>query len=438
MDKQRNVIHPLSGIAPLPEFELWSVPPTQTSVLHDIVTDVRPLAAVSSSQPIEFIVNTAVDEYINLSETYLYIKARVRLSREDKLDPVKVDWDSVVPAQYFLHSIFSQCELKIGDKEITLSPQTYHYRAFIDALLAFSTSAKRSYMSACMWTTTKAARNECIKPSTDIGREGKWFQMEGRLHTDLTFQPKNLVGGLELRVKLIPNDPKFYFTCNDGLSPSLEIVEAVLRVRKAKVSPHLTATHNQVLRESNARYAITRSEVRYQGIPKGQLDAILDNVIRGQMPRRIFVFLVDTQTFNGSLSKDPFNFKHFDVNFACAYIDGTQYPSSPYAPDFNDGLYMREFMSLYVTLNQNRTDTYTDLDYQSFGRDKTIFAFDFAPDLSNGPGASGHANCLTNGTLRLHFRFKRQLPEAVNVLIYCEFDNMIEIDANRNAHTNYN
>ena len=438
MEKQRIVIHPLSGIAPLPEFELWSVPPTQTSVLHDIVTDVRPLAAVSASQPIEFIVNTAPDEYINMSETYLHLKARVRLSREDKLEPAKADWDSVVPAQYFLHSIFSQCELRIGDKEVTLSPQTYHYRAFIDALLAFSTSAKRSYMSASMWNTSKAVRNETVRPSAEATKEGRWFQLEGRLHTDLTFQQKNLIGGVELRIKLIPNDPKLYFTCNEGLLPSLEIVEAVLRVRKAKVSPSLLATHSQVLEDANARYAITRSEVRYQGIPRGQLDAILDNVIRGQMPRRIFVFLVDTQTFNGSYSKDPFNFKHFDVNFACAYIDGTQYPSTPYSPNFDDGLYMREYMALYIALNQNRTDTYTDLDYKSFANDKAIFAFDFAPDLSNGPGSSGHANCLTNGTLRLHFRFKRQLPEAVNVLIYCEFDNMIKIDANRNAHTNYN
>ena len=435
MDGLRDVIHPLSGIAPLPQFELWSVPPTQVSSKNDIQTDVRPLAAVSSSQPTEFIITSAMDEYVNMSETYLYIRARVKLSREDKIDPVMADWDSLLPAQYFLHAIFSQCEIKIRDKEITLAPQTYHYRAYLDALLGFSADAKRTHLATSMWSSN-AERNEAVRPAND-GKEGRWFELMGRLHTDLTFQDKHLLGGVELRIKLVPNDPKFYFSCNEGLSPTLEIAEAVLKVRKAKIYPSLLAAHNQALADANARYAITRTEVRYQGIPRGQLDAILDNVIRGQMPRRIFVFLVDTQTFNGSYSKDPFAFRHFDVNFVCAYIDSTQYPSTPYTPDFNENLYAKEFMALYVTLNQNRTDTYMDIDYRSFAVNNTIFAFDFAPDLSNGPGSSGHVNCLTNGTLRLHFRFKRQLPSSVNVLVYCEFDSMIEIDRHRNAFTNY-
>src|SRR5439155_20788281 len=99
MDGQRDVIHPLSGTAPLPQFELWSVPPTQVSVLKDIVSEVRPLSTLSANQPIEFIVQSAIDEYINLKETYLYVKARVKLSKDDRTDPKKTDWDSVYPIQ---------------------------------------------------------------------------------------------------------------------------------------------------------------------------------------------------------------------------------------------------------------------------------------------------------------------------------------------------
>ena len=437
MDGQRTTIHPLSGIAPLPQFELWSVPPTQISCAKDIPTYVRPLSTLASNQPIEFIVGSAIDEYINFSETYIYVLCRVKLSRTDKTPVLKEDWDSLIPCQYFLHSIFSQCDIKIGDKEVTLSPQTYHYKAFMEAFLGFSSDAKKTFLRASLWTETDKERNSIVRPAVE-SKYGKYFAMMGRLHLDLTFQEKHMIGGSEVRIKLNPNDPKFYFTCGESVVPELEFSEVILKVHKTKVTPSLVSAHMAAVAENPTRYAITRTEVRYQGIPQGQLDAMLENVIRGQMPRRIIVFLVDTTTFNGSLTLDPYFFKHFDVNYVAAYIDGVQYPSHPYTPEFTDGIYTREYMELFCALNQNRSDTYTDMTMDTFGNGKTMFAFNFAPDLSNGPGAAGHVNCLTRGTLRLHFRFKRQLSQAVNVLIYCEFDNMIEVDVNRNAKTNFN
>lgn len=384
MDAQRTTIHPLSGIAPLPQFELWSVPGTQISVSRDIVTEVRPLSTVSANQPIEFVINSAIDEYINFGETYLYLKCRVKLNKKDKKAITKENWDSVIPAQYFLHSIFSQCDIKIGDKEVTLAPQTYHYKAFIEDLFGFTAAAKKTFLRAILWTKTDAERNTVVRAKNDDSPEGKWFEMMGRLHLDMTFQEKFLIGGAEVRIKLNPNDPKIYFKAGEGITPELEIHEVNLKIHKSKVTPSLVSAHMPAISQNPARYAITRTEVRHQGIPQGQLDAMLENVIRGQMPRRIIVCLVDTVRFNGSLTLDPYSFNHFDVNYVAVYIDGVQYPSNPFTPNFKDGLYTREYMELFCALNQNRTDAYTDLNMESYGDGKTMFAFDFSPDLSNG------------------------------------------------------
>lgn len=437
MDGERTVIHPLSGIAPLSQFELWAVAPTQVSVLKDIEDDVRQLSTLSANQPIEFMINTAVDEYLNMNETYLYVKAKVKLTKNDKKEIKKEDWDSVIPANYFLHSLFSQCEVTIGDKEVTLSPQTYHYRSYIEALLGFSDQAKTSYMRACGWTNLMGERNKMIRPKIDSDSDGRVFELMGRLHTDLSFQDKSLLGGIKMRIKLIPNDPKLYFTCKEGLKPELELIEVYLSAHKSKVYPSLVEAHSQALSAGNTRYTITRSEVRFQSIPQGQLDAMMENVISGQLPRRIFVCLVDTTTFNGSYAKDVYTFNHFDMTYLAAYINSAQV-SKAYTPNFDEDLYVREYMQLFNALNQNRTDTFASIDMYTFGHGKTIFAFDFAPDLSNGPGSSGHVNCIQKGTLRLHFRFKNRLAEPVNVLIFCEFDNIIEIDDNRKAITGFN
>lgn len=440
MNGERKVIHPLSGVAPLPQFELWSVPPTQISVEKDIETEVRPLSTLAANQPIEFHVSSSVDEYINLSETYLYIKARVILTKDDRRDAGVSDWNSVIPANYFMHALFSQCEVKLGDKEITLAPQTYSYRAFIEALLGYSADAKKTVLSGSLWTETDAERTKIVKngSASGTGKEGKRFDMMGRLHTDLTFQDKCLLGGVDLKIRLIPNTSKFYFKCDNGLTPELELGEVTLLVHKAKTYPSLVSSHAAALANYPARYPITRCEVRQQGIPKGQLDAMLENVIRGQMPRRMFVMMQETEILNGTFNTDPFSFKHCDIDFMAAYIDGVQYPTRPYTPNFTDKLCTREYMELFIALNQNRTDTYATLDKETFIKDMPIFAFNFSPDLSNGPGASGHVNTVSQGSLRLRMRFKRQLTKAMNVLLYSEFDNMIEIDANRNVLTDYN
>ena len=208
----QRVIHPLSGIAPLPQFELWSISPTQISVDHDVDMEARPLSTLSSTQPIEFNVTSAEDEYINLSETYLYIKARATLAKDDKKDPTSEEWKTLQPAQYFMHALFSQIEVKIGDKEITNAPQTYPYRAYLEALLGYSSDAKKTTLGAALWNDTKVDRIESIRPETGGGATGKWFEMMGRLHLDLTFQEKNILGGCDLKIRLIPNTPKFYFS----------------------------------------------------------------------------------------------------------------------------------------------------------------------------------------------------------------------------------
>jgi hypothetical protein len=432
MDGSRRVIHPKSSVAPLPQLDLFTVPPTQCSIEKDVDSEIRPLSTLAANQPIEFIVNSSLDEYINFSETYLYVKCRVKLTRADGKNAEQDDWSSVVPVQYFLHSLFSQVDVLVANNEITIAPQTYQYRALIEAMLAFSDSAKNTHLKASLYAS-KEERQAAIAPSTNLGNEGKWFEMMGRLHLDLTFQQKLVIGGCDFKLKLLPSDPKFYFNISKStLKAELEFNEVRLHVHKSRVFPSIVAGHNNAIRHAPATYQITRSEVKRIGIPKGQIDYIQD-VIRGHIPRRMFVMLVDTAAYNGHFEKDPFEFKHYNCNFCAVYMNSMQYPTKAYTPDFEKGLFVREYMKLMQALDQNGTDVYTDLTLEKFGKNHTLFAFDFAPDLSNGPGASGHANIMMDGVLRLALRFNKQTPETINVLMYCEFDECFGIDMNRCA-----
>ena len=349
----------------------------------------------------------------------------------------KEDWDKIYPEQYLLHTIWQQVEIMIGNKEIVLAPQTYSYRAYLEALLGTSKVAKDSFLSAAGWLS-KANRNLLIRPADETQSVGREFTLMGRLHLDLVNQSRMIIGGTEVRLKLNPNDPKFYFESDGDLIPTLDLKEVVFYGHIARTTPMLTSAHAKALSVAPARYPITRTEVRRMNISTNQIDVSLDSCLRGQIPRRMFIVLVDIDGYNGSYLKRPFSFHHNHVVYIASYIDGLQHPMIGYKPDFSNGLATREYLALFQSLNQNYTDSLCSLSYQEYLDKNTIFAFNFSPDLSSGSSADTHVNPIHYGTLRLAIKFKTALISPINVLMFCEFDNIIEIDENRQVTTSYN
>ena len=59
----------------------------------------------------------------------------------------------------------------------------------------------------------------------------------------------------------------------------------------------------------------------------------------------------------------------------------------------------------------------------------TLFAFDLTPDHC----PEEHFELIKQGNLRVELHFAQPLANTVNLIIYAEFQNVIEIDANRNV-----
>ena len=63
----------------------------------------------------------------------------------------------------------------------------------------------------------------------------------------------------------------------------------------------------------------------------------------------------------------------------------------------------------------------------------SLFAFDLTADYDD----EDHYPIIKHGNLRLEINFARALPKAINILVYTEFDNIIEITNNRNIQVDY-
>ena len=440
-----NKIHNLSQITTLADYDLFSVPPTQLTVEKNIITEHRPLSTLTPDSMIEFSVSSAIDEYIHLRETMLYIKLKIDIVRATGSNITAADWKKIQPVNNLLHSLFRSVDLEIEGKSVTQAPQTYPYKAYFETLLGFTDEAKKGYLSSSFWyddqdkkTAIDEAQTKRITPDTiTADGKGKSIELFGKLHLDLAFQPKALLGGTKLKFTLIPNNKAFYLWHTATEIPTVTFESAALYVTRSKLAYPVVEAHNLALTRGTAKYPIMRSNVRSFTVPTGSLDVNLDNAILGQIPRRMFLAMVDSKGFNGSGKDNPFKFEHFNLNYLTAAVDGVQYPSIAYTPDFTNGLYAREYIGLFDTLNQLTTDSCLSLSKENYGKGNVIFGFSFAPDPIDDCSKTGYVNPTKHGSVRLSMKFSSALTANINVLIYCEYDNMIEIDATRQPITDF-
>ena len=70
-------VHQLSCEGIKSELDLFSLPTTQTSIEHVQWVEHQPVASIGTGGPIEFLLPGSGDHYLDLANTYLFVKARV-------------------------------------------------------------------------------------------------------------------------------------------------------------------------------------------------------------------------------------------------------------------------------------------------------------------------------------------------------------------------
>ncbi|GFX18320.1 uncharacterized protein F54H12.2 [Trichonephila clavipes] len=104
---------------------------TQTVIQDGQWKQFHPLSNVFDNAPVEFHISGSAEDYIDLSQTQLYVKAKIK-----KVDntPITKD-DTIGPMNLFLHSLFSQVDVSLNDRVVSNSSNTYPYRSYIETLL---------------------------------------------------------------------------------------------------------------------------------------------------------------------------------------------------------------------------------------------------------------------------------------------------------------
>ena len=127
--------------------DLFSLPPTQTAVQDGQWVEFFPLATLAPGAPMEFCISGATSDYLDLSNTFLYLKAKIKQANGNVL---AADAE-VAPCNYWMHTLLSQVDVLLNDKLVTPSENTYPYRAYIESTLNYGLEAKTSHLTSALY-----------------------------------------------------------------------------------------------------------------------------------------------------------------------------------------------------------------------------------------------------------------------------------------------
>ena len=100
-------IHDQSCDCAKTELDVFSVPPTQTSIEYGNYVEYHPLSSITDSGPIEFDVSSSGPNYLDFANTQLLVKAKITGGNGDDI----TDADHVGGVNLFLHSLFQQVDV---------------------------------------------------------------------------------------------------------------------------------------------------------------------------------------------------------------------------------------------------------------------------------------------------------------------------------------
>ncbi len=196
------------------EIDFFTPNHVQTVMQHGKWVDDYPTSSVTTMSPIEFNIRGSADDYIDLSNTMFVMRCKI----------TKADGTTALPSDAyatttnnFMHSLFSDISLTIGDKQVEGGNFMYPYRAYLHNLLTYNTGAKKCLLNAAGWAKDIAGEMYGTQTSTGWAARAKWIsstneiEFAGPLCLDLLAQDKYLINNVDVKIKMNHSKPEFAF-----------------------------------------------------------------------------------------------------------------------------------------------------------------------------------------------------------------------------------
>jgi hypothetical protein len=409
----------------------------EVSMIDGHTTSHRPIN-LSQYGPFEFELPPIENQYLHLSKTRLYMKLKVL--KDD--GSVITDADNVSISNLVGSSMFKTLEIKINGKSISdLTNTHFHYKTYLETILSYSFSARNTHLQASQLSLDVASAFDDMATGVDDAHKNNnsgfmerksviagssEFDVMFPLHSDFLQSDRLFPPKATVNIKLTREHDNFILLSDSTTKKyKIEIIDMKLYIRRLTIANNIRASHDAAW---NAKkpiiLPINKSEMKAFTFTAGLATASIPNLFNGILPKSIIFGMLDNTAYNGVLGKNPYNFKHFDVNYISLRYNGELIPAEPYTPNFEKNLYHREYRDFFDNLGIHHDDVGNAVTKKYYKGGMTLFAFDFSPDLCN----SFHSHPTKTGTIDLELKFTKVLPAVITVLVFASYNAILSLN----------
>jgi hypothetical protein len=420
--------------------DIFSQPKPDMTMTDGKTITINSVSPITDDGPYQFHINSVDDEYLLMPATRLEGTVKIVKITDAGAEATCAATDDFSVVNLFPLSLFKQIELSVnGTETVDQSSSTFPYKCFLENTLSYGREAKTTHMrSGGYLDGSKAVGREEINKTAagelDSGYtlRRKWVKASKNFHfttpinADILNAIKLLPPGCNIKLKLIRNTDNFSIIAAEG-KYKIKIKDLKLSVRKVKVDSAQVARHAQQFRNGPVIFPFNQSRISTYVIPSGVDSQTLSNVCHGALPSQIIVGFVDNAAFNGSLTGNPFLFEHQSINNFVFKVNGVNCPSTPYAPNFADDNYFKEYNALNEAIGVAGENAGVNVTSDHYKNSLALFALDLSPDMCN----NFHLHAVRAGHIDIEFSMTTPPTNVLQVIVYQVYQNMLLVTEDR-------
>jgi hypothetical protein len=454
---------------------LFDLPPTVVSYAKTFEKELLPLNTITREGPYHFRVFSDTN-FIDLSRTYVQTITSIEKQDGNNWIPIADtpdDKNTGVKNNFGL-SFIKQLKVNINNVEVYNSGVTYPYYAYMNTEFNTDYDLNSGFMQTSCYFSDRnnknidqnSYQNEGFKYRKERFAEAKKCKTYTKLIFDLANQNRLVLSNSDIVFSIWTSSDRFlihapvYNIQVPGIVPANQAGDeaarlaaqanfqiravpngTIYRIKVHDVRMYCTmvdvvqSLNNSIARQlelTPAKYPMKKIEIRSMFLSEG-MQNLTFNCFQTVLPRKVVVFFVDTNAFNGNPELSPFNFEHCNVRTISVESGGIFVPSTPYALDFseNNDDYLRAYHDFVRGLDMEKK--HLKLTLEEYKNGWNGFCFDFR---SYKRELGDAFELVKNGTTVLKINFAEPIGEGgKQLLVLGEFDQVLTMSAERVVST---
>ena len=328
-------------------------------------------------------------------------------------------------------------DLLLNDNIVCSSGDSYPYKSYITTLLSYSDASKDTFLKDLEgfgkdtpYLFDDAENERAVDSAKYVVRNGQAFELFGRLHLDLVFQPRLIPNLTDIKINMNRTRDEFCLMSHvSGSEYKLVLMDATLSCRRVKLEPAHQLSIEKSIGSLGCKYPVQQIVVKPFNVASGTSSQILDSVFsNGELPSRLLVGMTLNSAYYGNYTKNPFHMQHFGLSHASLSFGGKTFPPNGYSLNLKENNFIECFHKLYEVFGRYPEDFSFGLDSEAWLNGNFLLPFDLSIDECY---KSSFTSPKKYGSLKLSLKWDKPLDSIITILVFGFFDNTIYMDVNR-------